>query len=156
MFRVDAALSTQQIDSYAGYFHTLDYGKKSLVYDLMEEYRTPICDTLAVSLFNLGILDENDFREEIFDETSDRNPISGDRVEDELQTGLFENTKGVLLTKEGLRKVITYLEKRLDDQIFYESTMERITYRKLIDEQVRHFRRVMTGEEAVYKPLAIK
>ncbi|HDT11494.1 MAG TPA: CRISPR-associated endonuclease Cas1 [bacterium] len=156
MFRVDAALSTQQIDSYAEYFHTLDYGKKSLVYDLMEEYRTPVCETLAVSLFNLGILDENDFREEIFDETSNSNPLYEERNADETQTGLFHSVKGVLLTKEGLRKVITHLEKRLDDQIFYESTMERITYRKLIDEQVRHFRRVMTGEEAVYKPLAIK
>jgi len=156
MFRVDAALSTQQIDSYAGYFHTLDYGKKSLVYDLMEEYRTPICDTLTVSMFNLGILNEEDFKEEIFDETSDGNPLYEERNADETQTGLFQSVKGVLLTKEGLKKVITYLEKRLDDQIFYEQTMEKITYRKLIDEQVKHFRRVMTGEEAVYKPLAIK
>lgn len=151
LFRVDAAIEAEQLDSYAGFLHSLDYGKKSLAYDLMEEYRTPIADTLTASLFNLDILKEGDFREEIFNEK-----VEFEESSEEGDSEVSSEKKGVLLTKDGLKKVITHFERKLDDSFFYTPLMTEINYRRLINEQVKHFKRVIIGQEAEYKPLVIK
>ncbi len=156
LYRVDAAIETEGIDSYAGYFHSLNYGKKSLVYDLMEEYRTPIADTLTAALFNLGILKEEDFREEIFSKKSDDLPLAEGEESIEEDIVITAEKKGVLLTKDGIKKVLVQLEKKLDDAIYHGHLMKRLTYKQLINEQVKHFKRVLIGQEMEYKPLRIK
>ncbi|MDI6798307.1 MAG: CRISPR-associated endonuclease Cas1, partial [Desulfatibacillaceae bacterium] len=61
MNRVYAAVRAAGLDPYPGVLHSLDYGRYSLVLDLMEEFRTIIADTLTLSLFNLKILQKPDF-----------------------------------------------------------------------------------------------
>ncbi len=158
LFRVDAAIETEGFDSYAGYFHCLDYGKRSLAFDLMEEYRTPIGDMLTVSLFNLAILKPDDFHEVIFSEDSDNYPLSLEEGghDDESKSTVFRQKRGVLLTKDGLKKVITHLEKKINSTIYYQPLLKKITYKVLIHEQVKHFKRLLTGQEKEYKPLVIK
>ena len=56
MNRVYSAVRIAGLDPYPGFLHTIDYGRFSLVLDLMEEFRTIIADTLTLSLFNLKIL----------------------------------------------------------------------------------------------------
>lgn len=156
-FRVDAALESSGLDSYVGYFHSLNYGKRSLAFDLMEEYRTPVADTLCCSLFNLGILEEDDFEEVVFSPESADYPLQTDIAEqDDAEHAVIQEKKGVLLTKPALRKVITQLEKRLDAGIFYQPLQKSITYKRLIHEQINHFKRVLNGEETEYKPLTVK
>jgi CRISPR-associated protein Cas1 len=65
MNRVYAAVRMAAMDPCPGFLHTLDYGRYSLVLDLMEEFRSIIADTLTLSLFNLKILQKSDFRTEI-------------------------------------------------------------------------------------------
>lgn len=151
-YRVDAALETVGLDPYVGYLHVLNYGKPALAFDLLEEYRTPLADTLTVALFNLGILTADDFE-----------PVTGDDVEYPLESedSLSEENispvkKGVLLSKDGLKKVIPQLEKKLDTLFFHQELGARLTYKKLFFEQARHFRRVLSGEEMAYRPLQIK
>lgn len=62
MNRVHAAVSVAGLDPAFGALHALDYGRHSLVLDLMEEWRTIIGDTLTLSLFNLGILKQEHFQ----------------------------------------------------------------------------------------------
>ena len=64
MNRMYAAVRVAALDPYPGFLHAIDYGRYSLVLDLMEEFRTIIADTLALSLFNLKILKKEDFYEE--------------------------------------------------------------------------------------------
>jgi len=64
MNRVYAAVRVAGLDPYPGFLHSIDYGRYSLVLDLMEEFRTIIADTLTLSLFNLKVLQKNDFYEE--------------------------------------------------------------------------------------------
>jgi CRISPR-associated protein Cas1 len=59
--RCYAAVRLAGLDPYPGAFHSLDYGRFSLPLDLVEEFRPTIADTLVLSLFNLRILQENDF-----------------------------------------------------------------------------------------------
>ena len=65
-------------------------------------------------------------------------------------------SKGVLLTRSGVRKVINHFEKKLETQYFYEPLLKRVSYKRLFFEQIKHFRRVITGEEQNYRPLVVK
>ncbi|MFZ2634110.1 MAG: CRISPR-associated endonuclease Cas1 [Desulfosalsimonadaceae bacterium] len=65
MNRVYAAVRISALDPCPGFLHTLDYGRYSLVLDLMEEFRSIVADTLTLSLFNLKILQKTDFRAEV-------------------------------------------------------------------------------------------
>jgi len=70
MNRVYSAVRIAGLDPYPGFLHVIDYGRYSLVLDLMEEFRPTIVDTLVLSLFNLKILQESDFRFEIPENSS--------------------------------------------------------------------------------------
>ena len=61
MYRVESAIESQGLDSCCGNLHAVNYGKTALVFDLMEEFRSPVCDSVCCSLFNLGTLKSEDF-----------------------------------------------------------------------------------------------
>ena len=58
---VMSAVSMVGFDPYLGSLHTVDYGRPSLVLDLMEEWRPIVVDTLVLSVFNLKVLTADDF-----------------------------------------------------------------------------------------------
>ncbi len=152
-FRLDSYIEAEGLDPYVGYLHTLDYGRKSLAFDLLEEYRTPIGETLTVALFNLGILKENDFEEVTFSSENDDYPLEADSDNKEK---VVIKKRGVLLTKDGIKKVINQFEKRLNTEYFYTLENRKVFYKELIHKQVKHFKRIILGEEMEYKPLMIK
>lgn len=59
-----SALETVGLDSYIGYCHALRSGRSSLACDLVEEARC-IAERFVISMFNLNILNENDFEKQI-------------------------------------------------------------------------------------------
>ena len=59
--RIQCALEAHSLDCMAGTLHSTQYGRMSLVYDIMEEFRTCVADTLCCSLFNRGTLAQDDF-----------------------------------------------------------------------------------------------
>jgi len=156
-FRIDGAIEAEGLDSYVGYFHELNYGKRTLSYDLMEEYRTPIADTLCCALFNLGILEQDDFESITFSSNSTDYPLQteGQNIKEDDNIG-FEEKKGVLLTKKGLKKVITQLEKKLETKVYYDLLNQHISYKRVIREQIKHFKRVINKDEKAYRPMVIK
>ncbi|MEM5947015.1 CRISPR-associated endonuclease Cas1 [Spirochaetia bacterium 38H-sp] len=155
LYRIDAAIMIEGLDPYVGYLHTLDYGKRALCFDLIEEYRTSICDTLTCALFNLGILKKSDFIEKDFSSYDDEYPIDSDAREEKI-IETEEKIYGIILTKEGLKKVAHQFEEKMHTLIFYPPLNKKISYEKIIIEQIRHFKRVIIGEEAEYKPFVIK
>ncbi len=172
--RVDAAIEAEDLDPYIGLYHEIDYGKRTLSFDLMEEFRVPIVDTLTISMFNLGILDKEDFREVEFSQDSEDYPLEEGReqtedeeekirIENEVEN--FENiddnkivksTKGVLLNENGLKKCIEAFEKKLATNIISSSSGRTVSYWGLIREQVRMYKRFVNGEENIYKPFQYK
>ncbi len=139
MYRVESAIEAVSLDAMAGFLHSHEYGKNSLVFDLMEEFRTPIADTLACSLFNLNMLNEDDFR----------------IVEPGSEDGNYDET-AVLLTKEGLKKVISEFENKIRTLVLYVPKGERLSFNKIIFEQAMQFRRVIDGTETEYKGFIFK
>jgi CRISP-associated protein Cas1 len=153
-YRVDSTISSNGLDPYVGMFHAVNYGKHTLAFDLMEEFRVPLGDTICCALFNLGILEQEDFRTEIFSEKSDDYPI--EQSDHEKEQGMASDKKGVLLARNGIRKVIEQFERKIETKIFYTPLMKQLSYKRIIVEQVRHYRRVLTGEESSYIPLSTK
>ena len=58
---LNSMLDAMGFDPFLGFFHTEAYGRPSLALDLVEPYRAPVVDRLAVRLFNLRVLKTDDF-----------------------------------------------------------------------------------------------
>lgn len=185
MNRVYAAVRVAGLDPYPGFLHTPDYGRYSLVLDLMEEFRTIIADTLALSLFNLKILKRDDFyfeeptREEEFsrdtgEEIADvtRDPIGliangqGDsdlldipdqRMTDEVPINDLPTGKyPVKLRDAAFKRVIEAFEQKLTTSFHYPPAERQLTYGEALFFQANHCRRVIEGETEIYKPVLLK
>jgi len=185
MNRVYTAVRVASLDPYPGFLHSLDYGRYSLVLDLMEEFRPIVVDTLTLSLFNLKILKAKDFQiqkpedmENVDESQEDMPDVSKDPiglispvVEDENCFDMPEQRIGhegqesadrssgkypVRLNNDSFRKVIDAFEKKLTTEFYYPPADRRLTYGDVMLFQADHFRRVLQGEAAVYQPLQLK
>ncbi len=184
MNRVYAAVRIAGLDPYPGFLHSLDYGRYSLVLDLMEEFRTIIADTLTLSLFNLNILKKDDFYvekpgeeelseapvEEIPDITKDpMGLISGDEAEQEvfdlpeqrMDNGVPVSAQPagkypVKLYRDAFKRVIEAFEKKLTTSFYYPPAGRRLSYGDVIIYQAAHCRKVIEGEADTYQPVFLK
>jgi len=181
--RVYAAVRIAHLDPYLGYLHTLDYGRHSLVMDLMEEFRVIIADTLTLALFNLKILEADDFEPAANEEapagTEDEendSAVLGDfyslaeppdnaelfdvppqRMEDAVSVQEDGRGKpGLFLKSEPFKKVIANFERKLTTEFFYEPHNRKITYEEAIVAQAGQYRRLIEGEIHEYQPLLLK
>lgn len=57
------ALHTSGLDPYAGFLHSDRYGRKSLVFDVMEEFRQQIVDKSVLKLINRNQISQDDFEQ---------------------------------------------------------------------------------------------
>ncbi len=182
MNRIYGAVYAAGLDPYLGSLHAIEYGRPSLVFDLMEEFRTIIVETLTLSLFNLKILTNDDFylykptkepdsrdtREEpdiLKDplaqmETTPhpRDAISEDSLDDQQEEIDWKKEKvyPVRLKEEALKKLLQQFERKLKTRFYYEPLGRSIDYHKAIHEQARQYAKFIKGEIAEYKPLQMK
>jgi len=75
---VHTQVNVAGLDPYAGCLHSVEYGRPSLVLDLMEEFRPVLVDGLTLSLFNKRIIRSTDFYR-----PEDREPAAFDFAETE-------------------------------------------------------------------------
>lgn len=90
-----------------GVYHEAEDGRPALALDLLEPFRAPIADALALDLFNHKRLQEKDFY----------------RVE-----------QACLLKRTSRRTVFVALENRLEREFFHEQSGHRTTLRRLFKE----------------------
>lgn len=153
MYRVEAAIETLGLDSMVGNLHLMNYGAQSLVFDLMEEFRIPIADTVCCSLFNLGQLEPEDFRTCDFSSDDSDLPL---HPGEESDTEEKSNTTGVLLTKDGIKKVIKAFETKMESCVLYAPDNEKISFQQIIIRQCRQYKRIIAGDQLVYEPFYFK
>lgn len=103
------ALHISGLDPYQGFLHADRYGRTSLVFDLMEEFRQQIVDKSVLKLINLGQIKSDD----------------------------FELKEGKVFIKEQCRKLLikTVLDK-LNNEITFEGYKD--SYSNFIDIEARH------------------
>ena len=148
-YRVQAAIATENMDACIGYLHTTAYGKESLMYDLLEQFRTPIVDATVCRAFNLGVFEPDDFECRESRNADDPPEVTSDEEASELQDGVF-------LNKSGIGKAIDQFEKKLREQISTPLVAKRISYQRVIREYVKAARRAIVGEDEKLHVLVVK
>ncbi len=104
---VSAALEAESFEMYMGFLHGIRYGRKSLPLDIVEEFRQPIIDRMALKLFNKSMLQEYDFT---FEEDA------------------------VILNENGFQKFCREFERWMTDSSISE---RNLSYRAVIQKQAK-------------------
>ncbi len=182
--RVYAAIRTVNLDPHPAFLHVPDYGRFSLVMDLMEEFRVIVVDTLTFSLFNLKILQQDDFILEVAkpikkevkennvpDVTLDpyglmTNLDSGElfdappqRMDDNFEQADMEDNRGKLPVKlkpEAFTRVIENFERKMTTEFHYLPANRKISYNDALVAQAGMYRKLVEGAIQEYQPLSLK
>lgn len=177
--RCYAAVRVAGLDPQPGILHELSYGRDSLPLDLIEEFRTMLADTLTLSLFNMNMLDWDDFRtpppeEAVEDQREDETmkrvltdplgamspqtlPEEDSRGAETLAEEPFpEPNRAILLTNSAMKTVITAFSKKLETSFFHPVAGKTMTYAEAIIHQARQLRRLIDGSADAYTPLMLR
>lgn len=120
------ALAGVGLDPQIGIFHSSRGRMPALAQDLLELFRAPVADTLALSLINLGVV-----RQEHFEATEDG---------------------GVSLVKEALARYCREYRRRMQAS-FRSRQGETTSFRRELQRQAAHLRRVVL-REAAFQPFS--
>ena len=128
---VQTILESLGLDTMAGCFHEQAYGHSALTFDLVEEFRVPVADTLACRLLNKGILAEADFYQP-----------------DESQPAVY-------LTKEGMGKVLGCFCEKMESRVLYAPLNKKLSFREIMIEQAKLYRNTVE-EKGEYSSFVFK
>jgi len=117
------------LDPYLGFYHQPRYGRPALALDVMEEFRPIIVDSVVLSAVNTGVVQATDF---------------------------IRRGGAVALTSPGRSKFIRAYERRMDELVTHPVFGYRISYRRILEVQVRLLARYLGGELPEYPPFATR
>jgi CRISP-associated protein Cas1 len=124
-----SALQIVGFDPYTGFLHSPVYGRPALALDLMEEFRSPIVDSVVLRLVNTRAIQHSDFAAE---------------------------GTGVRLTTAGRRTFLEAFEQRMTTEITHPIFDYKATYRRCLELQARILARRVQGEIAAYIPFRVR
>ncbi|PJF46319.1 MAG: CRISPR-associated endonuclease Cas1, partial [Candidatus Thermofonsia Clade 3 bacterium] len=121
----ELAVTAQVIgfDPYLGFYHQPHYGRPALALDVMEEFRPLVADSVVLTAVNTGVISPDDF---------------------------VASGPAVALTSAGRKKFIQAFESRLSSEITHPIFGYRISYRRVLEVQLRLLGRALSGEIADY------
>ena len=129
MNHVLSAVQIVGFDPYIGYLHSQGYGKPSLALDLMEEMRTPIVDSVVLTVINKQILQAKHFEEKF---------------------GVYQ------LTAPGRKSFLQQFEQRLNTEIQHPIFQYKASYRRCLELQARLLGKYLLNEVPTYKPFQVR
>ena len=112
-------------DPYLGFYHQPRYGRPALALDVMEEFRPLVVDSVVLTAINTGVVQAVDF---------------------------VRRGGAVALTQQGRARFIGAYERRMDEEITHPLFKYRVSYRRILEVQVRLLARHLGGELAEYPP----
>lgn len=119
---IEAMLHAAGLDPAVGYLHEIEDGRASLALDLVEPFRAPVADALAVDLLGHEILQPGrDFE---------------------------QRDGGCLLNLGGRRRFFTAYERRLEREFTSEQHSLRTSLRGELRRQVLNLKRTLTTNDA--------
>ena len=110
-------------DVYAGFLHGQSAGRYNLSLDIMEVFRALIVDSIVITLINGKKITKNDF---------------------------YISQTGCTFKDSGKRIFLQYYEKRLETLITHSIFDYKISYRRLLDVELRLFAKYLIGEIKEY------
>ena len=114
------------LSPYFGNFHYGERKKPYLAFDLMEEFRSPIVDSLVLKMINKPLFKSNDFE-------------------------VLAQNQGVYLTDEARRTFLSHLESRMNEKVSHPDLQSPVSYRHAIQLQIRRYRRSLLSS-TLYEP----
>lgn len=106
-------------DPHLGFYHQPRYGRPSLALDVMEEFRPLIADSVVLTVVNTGVITPDDFIR--------RGPAAA-------------------LKDAARKRFIRAWETRLDTLVTHPVFGYRVSYRRVLEVQVRLLGRLLNGE----------
>ena len=125
-----SALEAVGLDPYVGFLHTDRPGRRSLALDLVEEFRSLMCDRFVLTIINKRII----------------TPAHFDLRED----------GAVLLNDDGRRAFITAWQNRKDDELRHPFLGEKVQWGMLPYAQALLLSRYLRGDLDAYPPFLWK
>lgn len=114
------------LSPYFGNFHYGEDKKPYLAFDLMEEFRSPIVDSFVLKLINQSVFKPADF----------------ERV---------ASTGGVYLRNPGRRVFLEHFERRMNEDVSHPDLQSQVSYREVIQLQIRRYKRSLV-QGVAYEP----
>jgi len=124
-----AAAQIVGLDPYVGYLHSTQYGKPALGLDMVEMFRSPVVDSVVLTLLNNRMLTENDFEEAL---------------------GAWR------LTDSGRKVFLQKFEERLNTEITHPVFKTKVTYRRCLELQMRLLSHWLMGELKRFREFYIR
>jgi CRISPR-associated protein Cas1 len=125
-FDAAAALAAHGLDPAVGFLHRDRPGRDGLALDLIEEFRAPLADRIALTLINRQQIQPRHFR--------------------------VTETGAVLLTDDGRKEVLTAWQKRKQDEVDHVFLGEKIPIGLLLHAQALLLARHLRGDLDAYPP----
>ena len=132
VYNIQSAVSTVGLDPFIGFLHSNEQSRANLVLDLMEEFRPVIVDSLILWLINSRVMTEEDFARPV------------------------EPGKMVVITQEGLKKLIHHYEQRVQSEIFHPRANGKTSYRRCFELQARELAQAVMEPAYNYKPFLVR
>ena len=123
---VMSLILAEGLNPYLGNLHKSDQKQPHLVMDLMEEFRSPIVDSLVLWLVNKKVLQMTDFT-------------------------WPNDSGGVYLDNAARRVFLKHFENRMSESVSHPKVQSKVTYRRIIQLQVQQYKRCLTGS-ITYEP----
>jgi len=119
---VFSLLLAEGLNPYLGNLHGAERPKAYLAFDLMEEFRSLLVDTLVMKLVNKKILSPTDF-------------------------SYPNQSGGVYLTDPARRIFLKHFEARICEKTTYRELKEQVSYRRVIQLQIQHYSKALLGNQ---------
>lgn len=106
------------LNPYLGNLHRSARKETHLAFDLIEEFRSPVVDTLVITLINRGVIKLDDF-------------------------GPSPDSQGIYLTNEARRRFIQEFEQRMATKTAHPMVKTSVSYRRAIQLQVQRYKKCL-------------
>lgn len=114
------------LNPYLGNLHRSDRKETHLAFDLIEEFRSPIVDSLVMTVINQGVIKPEDFT-------------------------VSPKGDGIYLSDEARKTFIQAFERRMSGETAHPANQKPVSYRRAIQLQVQCYKRCLT-DGADYVP----
>ncbi|KAM3096085.1 CRISPR-associated endonuclease Cas1 [Phormidesmis sp. 146-12] len=123
---VMSLILAEGLNPYLGNLHRSERKEPHLAFDLMEEFRSPIVDSLVIWLVNKSVLRPTDFT--------------------------YPNAEGGVYLEEAARRVfLKHFENRISEGTSHPDVQGQVSFRRAIELQVKRYKRCLT-ESVPYQP----
>lgn len=125
-----SALESAGLDPYVGFMHTDRPGRRSLALDLVEEFRSVLCDRFVLTLINKRLVNKDDF--------------------------IQREDGAVILTENGRRSFFSAWQKRISEELKHPFIEEKVEWGMLPYIQAMLLARYIRGDLDCYPPFMWK